>query len=102
MVTAFLEGISAMLEPPTQADKQRFVDGYESAAQYTAASPDFAKLKIFHTLCIARIRHDEILRRPHNKVLWDAAQAQEVKCMADMSKPTPAHAQAVQPGDFAT
>ena len=95
-----------MLEPPTQVDERRFIDDYESAA---AASPGFIKMKIFHTLykrglCTgsARIRHDEILRRPHIKVLWDTAQAQETKYMADMSKPIPAHTQAVQPGNFAT
>jgi hypothetical protein len=108
LLTGLLTGIAALLDPPTQEDQRRYIDDFESAAGYTPGDPGFVKYKVFHVLfkrglgsTTARSKHDEIMRRPHVKLLWAAAETQQRYYMADLTTDS-TRLEVIQPGDYAT
>jgi len=108
LLTGLLTGIAALLDPPTQEDQRRYIDDFESAAGYTPGDPGFVKYKVFHVLfkrglgsTTARSKHDEIMRRPHVKLLWAAAEKQQRSYMEDLTTDSTT-SEVIQPGDYAT
>ena len=85
------------------------MDDYESAAGYSLTDAGFIKLKVFHTLYkrglgsgSARLRHDEIMRRPHIKALWDLCENDEHNYMLDLTTDTADGQEQPLPGNYGT
>ena len=85
------------MDPSTPDQERRYVEDFEAAASYTDTTEDFVTHKVFHNLFkrglgagSARLKHDEIMRRPHIRLHWNNAEVQERAYLADTYNDTPA------------
>ena len=108
LITGLLAGIQAIVDPSTPDQERRYVEDFEAAASYTDTTEGFVTHKVFHNLFkrglgagSARLKHDEIMRRPHIRLHWNNAEAQERAYLADTYNDT-ARGEPLQPGNFAT
>jgi hypothetical protein len=109
LVTGLLTGISSLLDPSDPADERRYLEDFESSATYSATSDGFLKYQTFHIIFkrglgtgTARARYDEVIRRPHVQLAYNAAEADNNAYMSDLMNDTPEGQAALQPGNYAT
>ena len=108
LVTGLLAGIQAMLEPSTPAEEERYFEDFEAAASYSEGNQGFVNYKAFHNLFKrglgngpARLKHEEVMRRPHVRLHWNNAEDQERHYLKDLDTDT-MRGKPPPPGNFAT